>query len=82
MGTIPLSPSQAIVAATSRAAELMQLTDTGTLAVGKRADFVVLDANPLDEIRNTRQIDSVYLKGIKLDRDKLLEKWRKREISD
>jgi len=60
----------------------MQLTDTGTLAVGKRADFVVLDANPLDEIRNTRQIDSVYLKGIKLDRDKLLEKWKKREISD
>jgi imidazolonepropionase-like amidohydrolase len=72
-----LTPSQAIVAATQRPAELMGLTDMGTLAVGKRADFLVLDANPLENIRNTRQISSVYLDGAKFDRDALLARWKK-----
>ena len=72
-----LSPSQAIVAATSRGAEVMGLTDTGTLTAGKRADFIVLDANPLDDIRNARRIDSIYLRGAKLERDVLLDKWKK-----
>ena len=76
-----LSPSEAIVAATSRAAEVMGLADTGTLVSGKRADFVVLDANPLDDIHNTRRIAGVYLSGAKLDREALLEKWKKAETS-
>jgi imidazolonepropionase-like amidohydrolase len=71
-----LTPAQAIVAATERPAELMGLKDMGTLAVGKRADFIVLDANPLDDIRNTRKISSVYLDGAKFDRDAMLAKWR------
>jgi imidazolonepropionase-like amidohydrolase len=71
-----LTPSQAIVAATQRPAELMGLTDMGTLAVGKRADFIVLNANPLEDIRNTRQISSVYLDGAKFDRDALLARWK------
>jgi len=71
-----VTPAQAIVAATSRPAEYLGLTDTGTLAVGKRADFIVLDRNPLENIRNTRTIDSVYLAGAKLDREALLAKWR------
>jgi len=71
-----LSPADAIVAATSRAAELLELEDVGRLAVGMRADFVVLDANPLDDIRNTRRIASVYLRGAELDRQALLAKWR------
>jgi imidazolonepropionase-like amidohydrolase len=72
-----LTPSQAIVAATQRPSELMGLKDLGTLAVGKRADFMVLDANPLENIRNTRQISSVYLDGAKFDRDAMLERWKK-----
>jgi imidazolonepropionase-like amidohydrolase len=77
-----LSPSQAIVAATSRSAEVMGLTDTGTLAVGKRGDFIVLDANPLDAVRNARQINGVYLRGAKLDRAVLAQKWKKLGLSN
>lgn len=76
-----LTPSQAIVAATQRPAELMGLTDMGTLAVGRSADFLVLDANPLDDIRNTRRIASVYLRGTMLDRDALLAGWRRTQTS-
>ena len=68
--------TQAIVAATSKPAEALGLTDVGTLAVGKRADFVVLNANPLENIRNTGQIASVYLRGAMLDRDALSAKWK------
>ena len=72
-----LSPAQAIVAATSRPAEALGLKDVGTLDEGKYADFIALNANPLDDIKNTRQIASVYLHGAKLDRDALLANWRK-----
>ena len=76
-----LTPSQAIQAATQRTAEMLGLDDTGTLAAGKRADFIVLNANPLDDIRNTRQIDSVYLGGVRLDREGLLASWNKISLS-
>ena len=72
-----MTPSQAITAATERPAELLGLKDMGTLAVGKRADFIVLDANPLENIRNTRRISSVYLDGAKFDREALLSRWKK-----
>jgi imidazolonepropionase-like amidohydrolase len=71
-----LPAAQAIAAATSRGAEVMRLTDTGSLAAGERADFIVLNENPLEDIRNARQIDSVYFGGLKLDRQALLKKWR------
>jgi imidazolonepropionase-like amidohydrolase len=76
-----LTPSQAIVAATKRPAELMGLKDMGTLAAGKRADFIVLDASPLDNIRNTRKISSVYLDGAKFDRDAMLARWKRADSS-
>jgi len=75
--TSGLTPAEAIVAATSRPAEYLGLKDLGTIAVGKSADFVVLNANPLDDIRNTRQIASVYIRGDKLDRDKLAVQFKK-----
>jgi imidazolonepropionase-like amidohydrolase len=71
-----LTPSQAITAATQRPAELLGLKDMGTLEVGKRANFIVLDANPLENIRNTRSISSVYLDGAKFDRESLLARWK------
>lgn len=76
-----LTPSQAITAATQRPAELLGLKDMGTLAVGKRAAFVVLDANPLDDIRNTRRISSVFLDGAKFDREALLARWKKADAA-
>ena len=63
-----MTPAQVIVAATSRPAAFLGLKDTGTLAPGKSADFLVLDANPLDDIRNTRRIVRIYVKGAVVDR--------------
>jgi imidazolonepropionase-like amidohydrolase len=76
-----LTPSQAITAATQRPAELLGLRDMGTLAVGKRASFIVLDANPLENIKNTRRISSVYLDGVRFDREALLARWKKADAA-
>ena len=58
-----LTPAQAIEAATRRAARVRGAEDLGTLDPTKWADFVVLDANPLTDIRNSRTIRSVYIAG-------------------
>lgn len=58
-----LSPMQAIVAATNGNATWLGAKEIGTIAPGKWADLLVLDRDPLQDIRNTRTIDAVYIAG-------------------
>ena len=71
-----MSPADVIVAATGTSAEFVGADDLGTVAAGKSADFIVLDANPLDDITNTRMIDAVYLRGAAMDREGLGARFR------
>ncbi len=66
-----MTPGEVIVAATRNSADLLQLADAGTVEGGKSADFLVLDANPLDDITNTQRINAVYLRGTALDREEM-----------
>jgi imidazolonepropionase-like amidohydrolase len=63
-----MTPMQVIVGATRNSAEFLRIDDAGTLQPGKSADFIVLDANPLDDITNTRRISAVVLRGAAVDR--------------
>jgi len=58
-----LTPEEALLAATSVAADCMDLADVGSLEVGHWADFIVLGADPLQDIRNTEQLQSVWIAG-------------------
>ena len=71
MARCGLSPMEAIVAATRANAGVLSLGDLGTVAAGKSASFVVLDADPLEDIENTRRIAAVYLRGEPVDRGAL-----------
>jgi len=72
-----LTPMEAIVAATRDSAAAGGF-NTGLIAAGKNGDFVVLDANPLDDIANSRRISRVYLRGQEVDRAALVKKWQAR----
>jgi imidazolonepropionase-like amidohydrolase len=74
--TAGLKPLEALRAATSNPAALFPEFNAGVIAVGKRADLVLIDANPLEDVRNTQRIRAVMLNGKWLDRaalDALLE---------
>jgi imidazolonepropionase-like amidohydrolase len=75
MVTAGMTPMQVVVAATRTAAEILELDQLGTIAGGKSADFIVLDANPLDDITNTRRMSQVYLRGRAIDRKALSREW-------
>jgi imidazolonepropionase-like amidohydrolase len=70
-----LTPAQAIVAGTRTSAGILRLDSLGLIAPDKSASFVVLDANPLDDIANTRRLSAVYLDGRAIDRDALQARW-------
>lgn len=63
-----MTPARILDVATRGTAAFLRLADFGTLDPGKRADFIVLDANPLDDVANTQTIAAVYARGVALDR--------------
>lgn len=72
-----MTPMQALVAATSAAARHLNQSDLGLIAPGHRADLLILNSNPLEDIRNTRSIAAVYLGGNRVDREAIA--WRLRD---
>ena len=75
MVAMGMTPMETIVAATRDAAKTAHF-NSGMVAAGKSADFIVLDANPLEKIGNTRRINKVYLRGQEVDRAALKAKWQ------
>jgi imidazolonepropionase-like amidohydrolase len=71
-----MTPADVIVAATHNSAELLGLEEVGTIEAGKSADFLVLTGNPIEDIANTRTIESVYLRGEAIDREALGARFR------
>jgi imidazolonepropionase-like amidohydrolase len=70
-------PRADVIAMSTRlAAAALKLDDLGVVASGKSADFVVLNANPLDDITNIRRIAAVYLRGQEVDRGAMRAKWQ------
>jgi imidazolonepropionase-like amidohydrolase len=79
MVALGMTPMQAIVSGTQTSADVMGLKQLGMVAAGKSADFMVLDANPLDSIVNSRKINKVYLRGAEVNRAKLGAAWAREE---
>ena len=75
MVAMGMTPNEAIKAATSDGAAMGHF-NTGLVAPGRNADFIVLDANPLDSISNTRKINKVYLRGAEVPRVQYAAKWQ------
>jgi imidazolonepropionase-like amidohydrolase len=69
-------PTEIIASATRINAQTMLLDHMGAVAPTKSADFLVLNANPLDDIKNLRKIDKVYLRGVPVDRAGLAAQWK------
>jgi imidazolonepropionase-like amidohydrolase len=71
-----LTPAEAIVAGTRTSAEILKLAQLGMIAPGKDANFIVLDANPLENITNSRKINKVYFRGGSIDRRSMSQAFR------
>jgi imidazolonepropionase-like amidohydrolase len=70
-----ITPLQVIHDGTQAGADLLGLRDMDSLVAGKRADFIVLNGNPLDHMKNTRNISAVYVDGKAIDRAGMRERW-------
>ena len=65
---LKMTPAEVLERATSRSAEFLRIADSvGTVERGKVADLVLLEANPLQEIRNTKRIAAVIVRGTVYD---------------
>lgn len=73
--SLGMSNMQAIMSATSVAADRLGLAELGSLHIGKKADLLVLDENPLEDIRNTRRIAGVYIDGRRVNRRAMRQRW-------
>ncbi|MEQ1947224.1 MAG: amidohydrolase family protein [Bryobacteraceae bacterium] len=76
MAEAGMTPAQVLASATVTGADFLRLRDKGTIEAGKSADLLVLDANPLENIANTRRIAHVYLGGQNVNREALKRGWR------
>jgi imidazolonepropionase-like amidohydrolase len=74
-----LTPLDAITAATRHGAQLLRADSLGLIAPGRVADLVVLNSNPLRQIRATRDIHWVMLRGRVLRPDSIRAAWRQAE---
>ena len=72
-----MTPSAAIAASTRGSADVLRLAELGAISTGKRADFIVLDGNPLTDVRDSRKISKVYQRGAEVDRVALRAAWSK-----
>lgn len=70
MAEAGLTPMQIILSASKNVAEFLNLKDLGTLSAGHWADFLILEADPLTDIRNVRKISGVWIGGEKVERKK------------
>jgi imidazolonepropionase-like amidohydrolase len=75
MAEAGMTPQQVLVAVTRTSAQVLRIDDMGSIATGKQASFIVLDANPLDNLANARKIYKVYLRGQEINRQALREQW-------
>lgn len=71
-----LTPTQALVAATSATAAAFKLADRGRIAAGLRADLVLVNGNPTEDIRATRDIVAIWKSGVLVDR----QAWLRRTV--
>ncbi len=70
-----LTPTAALLAATRDAARLIGADSLGSLAPGRAADLVILTADPLVDISNTRLIDQVMIRGVLMRADSIRRAW-------
>ncbi|HSM60139.1 MAG TPA: amidohydrolase family protein, partial [Longimicrobiales bacterium] len=66
MADAGLAPERILRSATGDAAACLGLDELGTLEEGRRADFLVLSADPLEDVRNTRSLEAAYVSGVEV----------------
>lgn len=76
-----LTAAEALSAATSKPADAFKLPDCGRIRVGHRANLLLVNGNPITDIKHTRQIVSVWKDGVRVEREAMLAKIEKERIA-